>query len=74
MAGSFSLNIARCDEDSDVIVHSEILVNGATIMMAQENLDLGAKSPETLGGSPVTMHLYLENSAAVDAMAAGCIQ
>ncbi len=63
--------------DSDVIVHAEILVNGATIMMAQENLDWGAKAPETLGGSPVTLHLYLESPAAVDAMAeqaaaAGC--
>ena len=63
--------------DSDVIVHAEILVNGATVMMAQENLDWGAKAPGTLGGSPVTMHLYLESPAAVDAMAeqasaAGC--
>lgn len=55
--------------DSDVIVHAEIVVNGATIMMAQENLDWGAKAPETLGGSPVTLHLFLESPAAVDYMA-----
>ena len=63
--------------DTDAIVHAELMVNGAKIMLAQESPDWGCIGPKTLGGSSVTMHLFLDESSAVDAMAkqaedAGC--
>ena len=63
--------------DTDAIVHAELMVNGAKIMMAQESEAWGCMGPQTLGGSPVTLHLFMDEPAAVDALAkqaedAGC--
>ena len=63
--------------DTDAIVHAEIMVNGGKIMMAQESEAWGCMGPKSLGGTSVTLHLFLDNPAAVDAMAkqaedAGC--
>jgi PhnB protein len=37
--------------------HAEIDINGAKIMLADEFPEMGFKSPESLGGSPVNIHL-----------------
>ena len=31
------------------------------IMLADESPDMGARSPRTVGGTPVTLHVYVEN-------------
>ena len=49
------------------IGHAEIKIGSAPIMLADEFPGMGVLSPQTLGGSPVTIHLYVED---VDAMAA----
>ncbi len=49
------------------IGHAEIEVEGGTIMIADEFPEMGFASPQSLGGSPVTVHLYV---ADVDALAA----
>lgn len=41
--------------------HAEILVEGSLLMMADENMEWGNKSPHTLGGSPVAFSLYVKN-------------
>jgi PhnB protein len=41
--------------------HAEILIGDSMIMMADEFPEYGAKSPETLGGSPVSIQLYVED-------------
>src|SRR5206468_475892 len=43
------------------------------IMLADEHLEMGAKSPQTIGGSPITIHLYVEDVDKVfnQAVAAG---
>lgn len=43
------------------IHHAEIRIGDSLIMLADEFPEMGALSPETLGGSPITMMLYFEN-------------
>ena len=49
------------------IGHAEIMIGKAKIMLADEFPEMGFLSPRTLGGSPVTIHIYVED---VDALAA----
>src|SRR5918998_1459060 len=42
--------------------HAEIRLGDSIIMVADEFLEYGGKSPETLGGSPVGIHLYVEDA------------
>jgi len=48
------------------IGHAEIKIGKANIMLADESPQMNFLSPLTLGGSPVTIHLYVED---VDALA-----
>jgi PhnB protein len=45
-------------------------------MLAPENPQWGTKSAETLGGSPVSLHLYVEDADALfkQAVEAGCTE
>ena len=47
------------------IGHAEIKIGDSPIMMADEHPEMKALSPESLGGSPISMLLYVED---VDAM------
>jgi PhnB protein len=47
------------------IAHAEIEIGGSVVMMGEENPQMGAKSPKTLLGSPVTIHLYVEDVDAI---------
>ena len=55
------------------IGHAEIKIGNSRIMLADKHPELQALSPRTVGGSPVSIHLYVENAdAAVErAVAAG---
>jgi PhnB protein len=55
------------------IGHAEIKIGKANIMLADEHPEIGFLSPQTLGGSPVTIHIYVEDvdALAVQAEAAG---
>ena len=43
------------------IAHAELQIGDSMIMLADENPHNQAKSPETLGGSANSLHLYVEN-------------
>lgn len=43
------------------IGHAEIEIGNSKIMIAEENEQWGNKSPQTLGGSPVCLCLYVED-------------
>jgi PhnB protein len=45
--------------------HAEIAIGGSVIMLADEHPDMGARGPRAFGGSPVTIHLYVEQVDAV---------
>jgi len=55
------------------IGHAEIQIGDSRIMLADEFPEMGAVSPESLGGSPVSLMLYVENvdEAASRAVKAG---
>jgi PhnB protein len=56
------------------IMHGEVTIGNSTIMITQENPEWDMKSAETLGGSPVSLHLYVDkvDQAFQRAVAAGC--
>lgn len=58
------------------VVHGEVVIGNSTIMLSQENLEWGMKSPETLGGSPASIHLYVNDCDAVfkHALESGCTE
>jgi PhnB protein len=41
--------------------HAEIRLGDSLIMLSDEFPEFGGKAPETLGGSPVSIHLYVED-------------
>jgi PhnB protein len=41
--------------------HAEIRLGDSLIMLADEFPEFGGKAPDTLGGSPVSLHLYVED-------------
>lgn len=57
----------RLTGPGDKIGHAEIRIGNSTIMLADEFPDYGALSAQTIGGSPVKIHLQVDD---VDAMAA----
>ena len=43
------------------IGHAELELGDSVIMLADEAPDFGALSPKTVGGTPVTIHVYVED-------------
>jgi PhnB protein len=41
--------------------HAELSIGDSLIMLADEFPDMGARSPRSVGGSPVTIHVYVED-------------
>lgn len=41
------------------VAHAEINIEGSVLMLAEENPEWGTHSPESLGGTPVTLSLYV---------------
>jgi PhnB protein len=58
--------IMRLTGPGEKIGHAEITIGNSRIMLSDEFPDYGALSPQSLGGSPVRMHLSVED---VDALA-----
>ncbi len=56
------------------VMYSNLSIQGATFVVCDEFPEHGALGPQSLGGSPVTLHLYVQDcDAAFDhALSAGC--
>jgi len=52
------------------IGHAEIKIGKAKLMLADEHPEIGFLGPRTLGGSPITIHVYVEDVDALVAQAA----
>lgn len=65
--------VMRLMQPDGRIGHSELKIGGASIMLADEFPEYGILGPESLGGSPVSIHLYVEevDVLANQAIAAG---
>ena len=53
--------IMRMADPSGKVGHAEIQIGDSIIMLADEYPEMNFRSPRTLGGSPVTIHLYVED-------------
>jgi len=45
--------------------HAEITIGDSLVYLADEFPQWGSKAPQTLGGSPVSIHLYVEDADAI---------
>ena len=65
--------LARMAQPDGRIGHAEIHIGEAVIMLADEFPEMGVRSPQAIGGSPVSIHVYVEDVDAIarQAVAAG---
>jgi PhnB protein len=63
----------RLPDPAGNVVHAELKIGDSMIMLSDEFPKMGALGPQSVGGTPVTLHLYVENVDAVaqKAVAAG---
>ncbi|MFD7321569.1 VOC family protein [Streptomyces sp. NPDC059875] len=51
------------------IGHAELALGNSIIMLADEYPDMGFRSPKAVGGTPITLHVYVEDVDAIFAKA-----
>lgn len=51
----------RLVEPQGRVGHAELAIGGSLLMLSDEYPDFGALSPAGVGGSPVTLHLYVRD-------------
>ena len=51
----------RMDGPGGTVAHAEIEIGDSVVMLADENPQHGALSPSTVGGTPVSIMLYVED-------------
>jgi PhnB protein len=56
-------------DSPDNIGHAELEIGSGLVMLADEFPDMGFLSPQSIGGTPVTVHVYVEDVDAVYARA-----
>jgi PhnB protein len=65
--------VLRLADPNGKVGHAEISIGDSFIMLADEHPEMGFRSPQSLGGSPVGIHLYVKDvdSLVSQAVAAG---
>jgi PhnB protein len=53
--------VLRLDGPDGKVAHAEVRIAGGIVMMSEENVEMGHKSPQTLGGSPVHLMFYVQD-------------
>ena len=53
--------VMRVAKENGKVGHAELQIGNAKIMLADEHPELNARSPQEFGGSPVSIHLYIDN-------------
>jgi PhnB protein len=56
-------------DSPDNIGHAELEIGSGLVMLADEFPDMGFLSPQSVGGTPVTVHVYVEDVDSVFARA-----
>lgn len=56
-----AIEVMRMGKTDGKVGHAELKIGDSKIMLADEYLDMGARSPKAFGGSPVALHLYVAN-------------
>ncbi len=57
------------DPQTGKVMHAELKLGDSKLFLSEECPAYGARSPQALGGSPVTIHLYVEDTDATMAQA-----
>lgn len=57
-------------DSSGGVMHGEFQIGDSVIMFCDEAADWGALSPESVGGCPLSLNLYVENCDSLTAQAA----
>src|ERR671917_1114121 len=55
----------RMDGPEDKIGHAELEVGDSVIMLADEHPEMNARGPRSVGGTPVSLHVYVEDADGV---------
>ncbi|HCE08014.1 MAG TPA: glyoxalase [Oxalobacteraceae bacterium] len=68
-----AVEVARLPGPNGKLMHGAIRIGDSSIMLMDEMTEMGAFGPKSLKGSPVTIHLYVEDADAIfeRAIAAG---
>lgn len=53
--------VMKMEQPSGKISHAELKIGDAKIMLADEHPERDARSPQSYGGTPVGIHLYIKN-------------
>jgi PhnB protein len=61
----------RMPSPGNKIGHAEISIGNSVIMLADEHPEIGARGPRAFGGSPVSLHLYVDDVDATVKAAVG---
>lgn len=56
-----AVELFRMPGDGGKIMHAELKIGDSPLMLTDEMPEMGAKSPQALGGSPIMMHVYVED-------------
>ncbi len=64
-----AVELMRMPQPDGRIGHAELRIGDSPVMLADEHPEIGARSPETVGGSPVTLMLYVPDVDATVARA-----
>ncbi|MEU6881539.1 VOC family protein [Streptomyces sp. NPDC046712] len=59
----------RMQGPDGTIGHAELELGNSVVMLADEFPDMNFRSPKTVGGTPITLHVYVEDVDAVFAKA-----
>ena len=43
------------------LMHAAVKINGSMVMLVDENVEMGMRGPKSLGGTPVSIHLDVED-------------
>ena len=57
--------------DGKAIMHAELKIGDSRLMLADEFPAMGARGPKSIGGSPVVLHLYVQDADAMYKRAIG---
>lgn len=57
--------VFRMEGPDGRVGHAEIKIGNSHVMLADEHPEMGARSPQSIGGSPISLMLYVEDVDAV---------
>jgi uncharacterized glyoxalase superfamily protein PhnB len=60
-----AVELGRMPAPDGRLMHAALQIGDSRVFLCDECLEYGAAGPQALGGSPVTVHLYVEDADAV---------